>query len=191
MSSLHSRRLLLQNQSYAAIPPPPGAAEVVLPRENTSFDSNVVMVLSVLLCALICSLALSSITRCALRCSRLVAANPSPPTVPPNTGIKRKALRTYPTISYRSSLEMLGQGTECAICLSDFASGERVRVLPTCRHGFHVRCIDKWLNSHSSCPTCRHCLLGRQLPAVPAQDNAFGVTIQPLQPEGLIRGHEI
>ncbi|GER29622.1 RING/U-box superfamily protein [Striga asiatica] len=149
------------------------------------------MVISVLLCALICSLALNSITRCALRCSSLVASNPSPQTLPPHTGIRKEALRTFPTLSYGSSLEMLGHGTECAICLSDFAPGERVRVLPTCRHGFHVRCIDTWLDSHSSCPTCRHCLLGRQLAKDPTQNDAFGVRIQPLQPEDLIRSHEI
>jgi hypothetical protein len=43
----------------------------------------------------------------------------------------------------------------CAICLGEFVDGEKVRVLPRCGHGFHVRCVDAWLVSHGSCPTCR------------------------------------
>ncbi|KAH1087301.1 hypothetical protein GYH30_018722 [Glycine max] len=37
--------------------------------------------------------------------------------------------------------------TKCPICLDE------------CNHGFHVRCINMWLLSHSSCPNCRHSLL--------------------------------
>ncbi|KAH9747189.1 Choline-phosphate cytidylyltransferase 2 [Citrus sinensis] len=43
----------------------------------------------------------------------------------------------------------------CAICLLDFIDGDEIRLLPKCNHRFHVACIDKWLLSHSSCPTCR------------------------------------
>ncbi|KAL7587730.1 hypothetical protein Lser_V15G39594 [Lactuca serriola] len=49
--------------------------------------------------------------------------------------------------------------TECTICLEDFVDGQNVRVLPHCSHEFHVGCIDKWFESHSSCPNCRNCLL--------------------------------
>lgn len=34
--------------------------------------------------------------------------------------------------------------TECAICLSDFERGDRIRVLP-CKHIFHMEEIDEWL----------------------------------------------
>ena len=30
-----------------------------------------------------------------------------------------------------------------------------VRALPRCNHGFHVRCIDRWLAARQTCPTCR------------------------------------
>ncbi|PKU78035.1 RING-H2 finger protein ATL74-like [Dendrobium catenatum] len=44
---------------------------------------------------------------------------------------------------------------DCAICLLEFAAGDTVRILPNCGHGFHVRCIDVWISSQQSCPTCR------------------------------------
>ncbi|CAF1933839.1 BnaCnng40210D [Brassica napus] len=45
--------------------------------------------------------------------------------------------------------------TECAVCLSEFEEGESGRVLPGCKHTFHVDCIDMWFHSHSTCPLCR------------------------------------
>ncbi|KAG8681092.1 hypothetical protein FRC09_017759, partial [Ceratobasidium sp. 395] len=44
---------------------------------------------------------------------------------------------------------------ECAICLSSFARGDRVRVLP-CSHVFHVEEVDGWLlNRRKVCPICK------------------------------------
>ncbi|OAY62939.1 RING-H2 finger protein ATL72 [Ananas comosus] len=53
------------------------------------------------------------------------------------------------------------KSSECAICLTEFAEGDRVRVLPACAHGFHGGCVESWwLQSaaparRQSCPTCR------------------------------------
>jgi len=75
-----------------------------------------------------------------------------------NTGMKDKSIKALPSIIYGKSIMPL-LATECAICLAEFVEGEDVKVLPRCNHGFHMECVDKWLRSHSSCPTCRHCLL--------------------------------
>ncbi|XP_022753611.1 putative RING-H2 finger protein ATL50 [Durio zibethinus] len=32
---------------------------------------------------------------------------------------------------------------------------ENLKVLPECNHAYHSECVDKWLNSQSSCPLCR------------------------------------
>ncbi|KAK2438768.1 RING-H2 finger protein ATL78 [Trifolium repens] len=166
------------------------------------FDANVVMILGVLLCALICSLALNSIIRCALRflnvainndSSSSSSSNSSPQLA--NKGIKKKALKTFPTVSYSTELKLPSLDTECVICLSEFTKGEKVRILPKCNHGFHVRCIDKWLKAHSSCPKCRQCLLetcrkivGSEAPSMLPVPETI-IRIQPLDHEVFERNY--
>lgn len=44
---------------------------------------------------------------------------------------------------------------ECAICLSDFVKGDKVRVLP-CQHIFHLSEVDEWLiHRKKLCPVCK------------------------------------
>uniref|UniRef100_A0A6N2L7W5 RING-type E3 ubiquitin transferase n=1 Tax=Salix viminalis TaxID=40686 RepID=A0A6N2L7W5_SALVM len=96
---------------------------------------------------------LNSFIRCALRCSYLNGSSA-------NRGIKKKALKTFPVVNYSvKDSKLPGLDTECVICISEFVRDDRVRILPKCSHVFHVSCIDEWLSSHSSCPTCRHCLV--------------------------------
>lgn len=222
LTNLHySRRLLLhdplsQTQPAAAAPAAPSSSNPVDPTEpyssSNGFDANVVMVLSVLLCALICSLGLNSIVKCALRCSSFRPAtesnNTDPATRLANTGIKKKALKTFAVVNYSLDLKLPGLDTDCVICLSEFAPGEKLRLLPRCNHGFHAKCIDKWLNSHSSCPTCRHCLIETCQKIVgcdqatssepepepepepqPQPPEATIITIAPLEHEDLVRAY--
>ncbi|CAI0387562.1 unnamed protein product [Linum tenue] len=44
---------------------------------------------------------------------------------------------------------------ECAICLEDYNGGEPCRIMPVCKHMFHVACIDNWLRVNITCPVCR------------------------------------
>ncbi|KAK7350815.1 hypothetical protein VNO77_09790 [Canavalia gladiata] len=161
--ALHHRphRLLLDNDSNST-----AAAAGNMNRTSESFtgeanfDTNMVIILAALLCALICALGLNSIVRCALRCSRRFAFE-TPEEAAARLaakGLKKSALHQIPIAVYGSGSTSIA-ATDCPICLGEFVDGEKVRVLPKCNHGFHVRCIDTWLLSHSSCPTCRQSLL--------------------------------
>ncbi|XP_047326439.1 RING-H2 finger protein ATL39-like [Impatiens glandulifera] len=44
---------------------------------------------------------------------------------------------------------------ECAVCLETFKMLEICRLLPLCKHMFHLQCIDLWLAKTAACPICR------------------------------------
>ncbi|CAA7016630.1 unnamed protein product [Microthlaspi erraticum] len=145
-----------------------GTASPPPPEEILAAETDMVVILSALLCALICVAGLAAVARCAwlrrLTGVNSLAVGESPP--PPNKGLKKKALQSLPKSTFTASADSpcssSGEGdssTECAICLTEFSDGEEIRILPLCSHAFHVACIDKWLTSRSSCPSCRRILV--------------------------------
>ncbi|KAF9094762.1 hypothetical protein BGX23_001607 [Mortierella sp. AD031] len=53
------------------------------------------------------------------------------------------------------NVTMLGDGSKCLVCMSEYEEGEDMRALK-CNHGFHQECIDKWLTTGANkCPVCR------------------------------------
>ncbi|KAG6527018.1 brassinosteroid-responsive RING protein 1-like [Zingiber officinale] len=53
-----------------------------------------------------------------------------------------------------------GCGSTCVICLEEVEATAEVRELGNCGHGFHVECIDPWLDAGNlSCPLCRASML--------------------------------
>ncbi|KAF8085863.1 hypothetical protein N665_0644s0015 [Sinapis alba] len=193
------RKLLLHNpfdhnpQGALAVAPSPHITD-----EN-NLSGNVLMLLSVLICGVICCIGLHYIIRCAFRrSSRFMISEPvstlSTRRSSSNKGIKKEALSMFPVVSYSHELNLPGIGEECVICLSDFVCGEKLRLLPKCNHGFHVRCIDKWLQQHLTCPKCRHCLvetcqkiLGDSSQVTTTSPTASVIVrIAPLEPEGRV-----
>lgn len=71
------------------------------------------------------------------------------------SGIDKTVIESLPFFRF-SSLKGSKEGLECAVCLSKFEDVEVLRLLPKCKHAFHIGCIDHWLEKHSSCPICRH-----------------------------------
>lgn len=72
-----------------------------------------------------------------------------------DSGVERSVIDALPVFKF-ASLQGMKEGLECAVCLSRFEGSEVLRLLPKCRHAFHVDCVDTWLESHSTCPLCRH-----------------------------------
>ncbi|VFQ63050.1 unnamed protein product [Cuscuta campestris] len=72
-----------------------------------------------------------------------------------SSGLDRTVVESLPLFKF-SSLKGSRDGLECAVCLSRFEDPEILRLLPKCKHAFHVGCIDQWLQKHSTCPLCRH-----------------------------------
>ncbi|KAI4347088.1 hypothetical protein L6164_007937 [Bauhinia variegata] len=70
------------------------------------------------------------------------------------SGIDKTVIESLPFFRF-SSLKGSREGLECAVCLSMFEDVEILRMLPKCRHAFHIDCIDNWLEKHASCPLCR------------------------------------
>lgn len=175
VTNLHySRRLLLHSPFHTSPPTTPQAPTPTYQVQDSSnshgttgFDANIVMILAVLVCALICSLCINTFIRCVVKCSSMITGQPNYYLNMINHdqkkrvthGLDKRALKTFPVVKYSKEVKIQGLSTDCVICLSEFKGGEKVRILPKCNHGFHVKCIDKWLSCHSSCPTCRQSLV--------------------------------
>ncbi|PKA51391.1 RING-H2 finger protein ATL43 [Apostasia shenzhenica] len=71
-----------------------------------------------------------------------------------SSGVDRAVVESLPLFRFES-LRGEKEGLECAVCLSRFEPTELLRLLPKCRHAFHVDCVDAWFDLHSTCPLCR------------------------------------
>ncbi|XP_057975233.1 RING-H2 finger protein ATL80-like [Malania oleifera] len=128
-----------------------------LPPGVEPVDSDFVVILAAFLYALIFVLGLVVVARCAW-IRRISGGGRS--SLPPltNKGLKKKVLWLLPKATFTAA-EHVGKLADCAICLAEFTAGDEIRVLLQCGHGFYVGCIDMWLRSHSSCPSCQKILV--------------------------------
>lgn len=69
-------------------------------------------------------------------------------------GIDKTVIESLPLFRF-SSLKGSREGLECAVCLAKFEDIETLRLLPKCKHAFHIDCIDQWLEKQCTCPLCR------------------------------------
>ncbi|XP_075494112.1 RING-H2 finger protein ATL46-like [Primulina tabacum] len=71
-----------------------------------------------------------------------------------DSGLDQGFIDALPVFSYK---EIVGpkEPFDCAVCLCEFLEMDQLRLLPMCSHAFHIKCIDTWLMSNSTCPLCR------------------------------------
>ncbi|KAK8664683.1 hypothetical protein V6N13_084461 [Hibiscus sabdariffa] len=101
-------------------------------------------------------------------------------TEPPKSGLEPSVIASLPMFTYEvtSQVDHEDEPTECSVCLGDITEESKVRLLPNCKHIFHVQCIDTWLGSHTTCPICRTAAE----PSVQPYDIELGDRVQPTAP---------
>ncbi|KAL6988285.1 hypothetical protein U1Q18_014035 [Sarracenia purpurea var. burkii] len=119
------------------------------------------------------------------------------PGVPVAAGVDAKVLETIPILAYSAKKRdlFLADQNECAICLGELEDGEMVRILTSCRHAFHVPCVDRWFLAHSSCPICRSPIVSpvdrAAAPVAAACSNNQGDRADQLRPQIQDRENEV
>ena len=59
-------------------------------------------------------------------------------------GLSEDDIKRIPKMTYKKSSKSKANDDKCAICLSDYKTGETLKRL-RCDHFFHSDCIDPWL----------------------------------------------
>lgn len=83
------------------------------------------------------------------------------PPAPPEPSSVKKQLRVveFAGLRRRRGWQADDEPT-CVICLDQLEARHEVRELGNCGHGFHVECIDRWVDGGQvRCPLCRAGLL--------------------------------
>lgn len=94
-------------------------------------------------------------------------------------GVAESTIREIPTLHYR---QLSIGAADCAVCLSEFLEQERIRLIPSCRHFFHIDCIDTWLQSNANCPICR----GSIATPIPLNPLAMALVLQLGHPHDVV-----
>ncbi|CAF0934082.1 unnamed protein product [Adineta ricciae] len=69
-------------------------------------------------------------------------------------GLSEEDIKRIPKVTYKKSSKSKANDDKCAICLSNYKTGETLKRL-RCDHFFHSDCIDPWLKTSVQCPICR------------------------------------
>ncbi|XP_024362520.1 uncharacterized protein [Physcomitrium patens] len=169
----HARSAPTYQNVYPSILPPADQRRIPTTTASGSGDphinGSVIVILAILSLVFILSGLLHLLARCMAR-QRHPPARYHSPLVSAlhgqlqhlfhlhDAGVEQAFIDTLPVFTF-GSIRGLKDSTDCAVCLTEFGDDDRLRLLPKCKHAFHLDCIDTWLLSNSTCPVCRRSLL--------------------------------
>ena len=73
-------------------------------------------------------------------------------------GLDQSVINSYPRFQFDrdNARNSNGNNNTCSICLCEYKDSEMLRMMPECRHFFHLCCLDSWLRLRGTCPVCRN-----------------------------------
>ncbi|KAG5231410.1 hypothetical protein OIU76_005746 [Salix suchowensis] len=75
-------------------------------------------------------------------------------------GLHQSVINSYPKFQFSRDVGFSERTNNfcntCSICLCEYKDLEMLRMMPDCRHYFHLLCLDAWLKLNGSCPVCRN-----------------------------------
>ncbi|KAJ6347275.1 hypothetical protein OIU76_003879 [Salix suchowensis] len=66
---------------------------------------------------------------------------------------KEEIINKLPVVLFDEELRT--KDSQCCVCLGEFEIKDELLQIPSCKHVFHINCIQHWLYSNSTCPLCR------------------------------------
>ncbi|KAK9147245.1 hypothetical protein Scep_006002 [Stephania cephalantha] len=85
-------------------------------------------------------------------------------------GLKKELKEGLPIIIFDEKIST--KESQCCVCLGDFELKEQLHQIPSCKHVFHISCIQHWFQTSFTCPLCR-CAI------VSAEKQSSNTQIQP------------
>ncbi|KAL2341807.1 hypothetical protein Fmac_009747 [Flemingia macrophylla] len=108
---------------------------------------------------------------------------------PRNSGLDAWIIASLPKLLYNQTDQFKqGEVVECSVCLGTIVEDSSTRVLPNCKHIFHVECVDKWFSSNTTCPICRTMVEPRVhqvQPTAPLVEGGDGIELEKVGCSGL------
>ena len=63
--------------------------------------------------------------------------------------------KLFRNVETRRKIEKGELPDPCVICLEVPKPRDKVRQMPSCKHVFHSKCVERWLENHLECPCCK------------------------------------
>mmetsp|Transcript_4807 Transcript_4807/g.8242 ORF Transcript_4807/g.8242 Transcript_4807/m.8242 type:complete len:281 (-) Transcript_4807:86-928(-) len=76
-------------------------------------------------------------------------------------GFTKQQVAKLPSKTWRCKTDTTKKLTQCSVCFENFRAYDTIKELAACKHAYHSKCIDKWLESEKRCPVCNDTIIIR------------------------------